>query len=349
MAQESCWQRNLHQQSSSFTTQSIPLILQAKQLEVDDENAPILPPDFIHGVQFHSVDDARRKYKELRQVHRRKLNQYVSGSLHKELFENKFHVLDHSILGDFDIAIEYVPFGGKKKKRKGEPLPTCTTWVKVRSARSNKVYLRSLLAVDTLLVRSKGSVRLNRGDSGRMWAMGVKNRGKMTMNTKLYKGTDHVLLRDKKIEEVFSPFLPFMNYYMSEFFGNAFPREFEQVSTGNNDMKVDEHTGGDGSLHTFMISRDLGNASHVDRNDKSISICTWVEERPGRAENWFLVFQNTSLCDHPSKAIVIKLSHGLTVSWDGRVLHHCTSLTNVGRNNHVYGNFTSVSKEKTLG
>jgi hypothetical protein len=46
---------------------------------------------------------------------------------------------------------------------------------------------------------------------------------------------------------------------------------------------------------------------------------------------------------------VIKLSHGLSIAWDGRVLQHCTSVTDTGVKNHVYAMFTSKSKAKSLG
>ncbi len=342
---------NAMQKQTHPKTESAPHSFQATQLEIEDEMAPLLPPDFIDGIQFKSEQDARRKYKELRQIHCRKRNQFIPGALHKHLFENKFHVLDHETVGDFDIAIKYTLCDqvGKKMNTTGRNMCTGITWVKVRSARYHKPYLKSLLAVDARLAGRLGSVRINTRDRGRMWPLGVKNRGKMTMKRKLYKATEYILYTDRKSDKIHSPFLPVLNHYMTEFFRRLFPKELEEVRSGNKDIAVDEHTRGDGSLHTFMISRDLANSSHVDSGDQSISICTWTESKPGTAKNWFLVFQNTSLRNDPSKAIVIKLSHGLTISWDGRVLHHCTSVTSVGFKNHVYGNFTGVSKAKTRG
>lgn len=123
-----------------------------------------------------------------------------------------------------------------------------------------------------------------------------------------------------------------------------------EIQQGNRNIIVDKTTGGDGSLHTFSISKDLGNASHVDRGDESVGIATWVEKEPGRAKNWYFILPNTHLLHDESRAVVVKLSHGLSISWDGRVVHHCTSVTDTGGvENHVYGNFTSKSKRKTLG
>ena len=117
----------------------------------------------------------------------------------------------------------------------------------------------------------------------------------------------------------------------------------------NKGINIDKNVGGDGSLHTFSVSCNLGNASHLDSGDESVGVSTWVEEEPGTAKNWFFLLPFTSLVDDPCKALAIKLTHGLTISWDGKVLHHCTSITDTGEKNLVYGNFTSRSKARSLG
>lgn len=331
-----------------------PHVFHAKQLMVDDSKAPVLPPDFIQGIQFTSVDDARQQYKEIRCKHRRKRNQYAPGALYKNLFLTNSMVLDHDVVGDFDISIDYVPPTRLSQQKKlksmdGNFLPMATTIVKVRSARSQPSYLDSLYVVDAQLVPSKGAVRQGRGDVGRMWQVGVKNRGLMTKNRKHYKATESAFIKTDKTNVAGSPFLLLMNCQMCEFMRHTFPKEYQEIQHGNQGMAVDRRIGGDGSLHTFSISRDLGNSSHLDTGDKSVSICTWVEEKPGTAKNWFFILPNTTLLDDASKAVVIKLSHGLTISWDGRYLHHCTSITDTGEKNHVYGNFTTTSKARTLG
>jgi hypothetical protein len=211
--------------------------------------------------------------------------------------------------------------------------------VKVRSARDEPKYLDALLEVDTNLEVRKGRVRQDRGDIGTMWQVGIKNRGLLTHNQKLYKA----------LETTRYPSLRMMNNCMSSFCRRVLPNEFMEMERGNEGITIDKCISGDGPLITFSISRDLGNASHVDIYDESIGISTWVEEKPGQAKNWYFILPNTTLLNDPSKAVVIKLSHGLTISWDGKVVHHCTSVTSTGVKNHVYGNFTSKSKARTLG
>ena len=46
--------------------------------------------------------------------------------------------------------------------------------------------------------------------------------------------------------------------------------------------------------------------------------------------------------------IAIKLRHGTAISWDGRVVRHCTAVPCPGVSNHVYGTFTAA-KERIVG
>ena len=140
-----------------------------------------------------------------------------------------------------------------------------------------------------------------------------------------------------------------MNTFMSDFLRRTFPSEFNEIAEGNKGIEIDKNVGGDGSLHIFSVSYDLGNASHVDTGNESVGVATWVEEMPGTAKNWVFILPLTTLVDNPCKAVAIKLSHGLTIGWNGKVLHHCTSITTKGENNHVYGNHTSKSKARSLG
>ena len=327
----------------------------ARQWMIDEDKSPVLPPDIIEGNSYESVDEARHLYKKLQSINWKKRNKYVPGALYKNMFDECFVVLDHDVEGDFNIRIDYTPSRKERKNSKGvctglSLVPMAFTWVKVRSAYVKTNYLRALLAVDNQLDVNKGTVRQSRGDVGHMWQVGLKKRGLMTEETlkKYYKATESTFIVSDNVN-IRSSTLPTMNYFMSSFFQSAFPNEFMEIHEGNKGIQIEKAVGGDGSLHTFSISCDLGNASHVDSGDESVGISTWVENKPGKAKNWYFILPNTTLLDDPTKAIVIKLSHGLTIAWDGRVIHHCTSITDTGEENHVYGNFATTSKVRALG
>ena len=79
----------------------------------------------------------------------------------------------------------------------------------------------------------------------------------------------------------------------------------------------------EGLSDTMVHSVELFNSSHYDVFDESITASTWIEEEPLVTDNWFLVFPNVS-CDG-KKAIVIKLFHSCTISWNAGVLRHASS------------------------
>ena len=53
--------------------------------------------------------------------------------------------------------------------------------------------------------------------------------------------------------------------------------------------------GNDAIGRTIMFSKNLGNASHFNFKDKSVSIAIWAETKPGNANNWYFVLPNLSI------------------------------------------------------
>jgi hypothetical protein len=113
--------------------------------------------------------------------------------------------------------------------------------------------------------------------------------------------------------------------------------------------------------YSIDMSVDLGNASHYDVGDVSQGFSVWTEEVPGLAANWFFVMPNVCGVNNgtPFNGVAIKLYHGTSICWDGRVIRHCTSMTfpdgidtEFGGGtqptlNHVYGTF-SAAKERIV-
>ena len=115
--------------------------------------------------------------------------------------------------------------------------------------------------------------------------------------------------------------------------------------------------------YTIDMSINLGNSSHFDVHDASQGFSVWTEEIRGRGANWYFVMPNLHGMKpngQPFAGIAIKLRHGVAISWDGRIIRHCTSLSKPdgvggklvgdGRNrfvNHLYGTFTAA-KERVV-
>jgi hypothetical protein len=102
-------------------------------------------------------------------------------------------------------------------------------------------------------------------------------------------------------------------------------------------------------------SVNLGNASHFDVMDAKTGISVRTELKPGTAKNWYFVLPNLRLSHGGNKhvGVFIKLDHGTAISWDGRIIRHCTSVTDVNgdkgvKDNCIFGTFWAA-KAKTLG
>ena len=79
--------------------------------------------------------------------------------------------------------------------------------------------------------------------------------------------------------------------------------------------------------------------AHYDL-DTSVGLSIFNEKIPGTATNWNFVLPNTTMVnENADQAIAIKLFDGCTIAWDGRKVFHCTSMKDVGEDNHVYGNY----------
>ena len=103
--------------------------------------------------------------------------------------------------------------------------------------------------------------------------------------------------------------------------------------------------------------------------DASQGYAVWTEDCPGKGDNWDFVMPNIygRILDDPDgdwesvyppqfEGIVVPLSHGMAISWDGRSIRHCTSISKPDREfkvservesdfaNHLYGTFTAAKE-----
>jgi len=117
--------------------------------------------------------------------------------------------------------------------------------------------------------------------------------------------------------------------------------------------------------YTVDMSINLGNSSHYDVNDASQGYSVWTEEVLGLGKNWYFVIPSVCGLRPGTKTkfsgMAVKLGHGVAISWDGRVIRHCTSVSCpdgmergfVARKrespfrNYLYGTFTAA-KEKIV-
>ena len=102
------------------------------------------------------------------------------------------------------------------------------------------------------------------------------------------KNKEFVVSRDNKdIRDLISIF----GKHRKEWFVDEFPDEYEEEFDTEYNLKYMS-----GTISDFMVHSDsLANASHYDCNDKSITICTWVENFIGNTDNWYFLLPNLVL------------------------------------------------------
>lgn len=128
---------------------------------------------------------------------------------------------------------------------------------------------------------------------------------------------------------------------------DIFPNELDEIRRSEVAQQKHVHTVQEmcGFGSTAQCTENQGGASHIDL-DNSRSVAVWLagntEEPP---ENWNFMFPFT---EKDGKMVVVPLFHGCAISWDARVLQHCTSTThNVGyKNNQAYAFMVGSSASK---
>jgi len=150
------------------------------------------------------------------------------------------------------------------------------------------------------------------GDNGSMYGLGEKGDDEFSLS----KNNEDIQQMMATIGEKCS------TWYRKEFHDEFL--EMEQLKKDYDSL--DYMT--DSPSPFVIVSQNLSNSSHYDIGDEVNSITTWTEETLGNTLNWKFVFPNVSINNNPGKALVIILSDGLTISWNGALLRHGSSRTN---------------------
>lgn len=283
------------------------------QLDDADAGAPVSPPTTYLSENFQDSSIAREDYNKKVEQIIRKVRKYLLGSYYNGVFEDSTRIVDpRDFNQDIELQID---------------LPDKTTSIlRVKDLSHETGYLQVIDKFNAKMRRSS-TVRKESGDIGKMFAFGVYNK----------KKGNYVSMRDTSSK------LKCRIYClkMAELFGKYFPIEVDQIRKSDKDQGAVTtwELGGDkGISGYFLVSKDLKNASHYDL-DAGMSVTIFVEKEPGMAKDWLFVLPNVVQTHKPSTSFAIQLFHGCSISWDGRVIRHCTAYTDVGKGNSTYGNF----------
>ena len=326
------------------------LVLQASQCA--DSEGPRLPPDFFGGTHFGAWPAADRGQEYNRQLGRSTSarvggRHYATGCLHFQI-PGDCLVVDGVESPHVDIIVDVAPIGSCTAKK---------SVVMVRNLGDEPTLahdLRMITLHNSLIRRAApvGTARSHKGDVGSMHPIGTRVLlDGITMSE--YAANSKVPAR------MFGTFV----HSLARIGGSAFPDVLAVIQDTESDagalpcVAMAGDGGGYRVGYSVDMSVDLANASHFDVHDASQGFSVWTEEMPGLAFNWYFVMPNVHGVSDDGKifnGVAIKLRHGTAISWDGRVIRHCTSLSrpdgpkgNIvgqGTANHLYGRFTAAKE-----
>jgi hypothetical protein len=202
-----------------------------------------------------------------------------------------------------------------------------TSVVRIGSAKDESAMLNAIVGLGKVMP-TNGNARGKSGDVGDMFALGYRSLGKCIV----YEPT-----KKEEISDAMAEASTEAGVYLKEHWTSDYDdiRDTDNLKSTAGSPPLKEMGGKDGPGNVIMLSRNIGNSSHVDNADGSRSVAVWAEEEPGRAKNWSFLLPDVSI--DGSLGVVIKLFHGAVISWDGREVRHCSSIPKPGDGNNVYG------------
>jgi hypothetical protein len=304
--------------SSYVITCLRPLEWNAFQIDMTHPRAPFLPPDRLKNNKSEnyyysdSIEGARSAFREIHasQVHKKK-RMYLDGCLFENMFDGGYQILDS------DAGLVNIDLGNGK-------------WTKARWRTDEATHpaIKSIQAFCTENIKGlrTGNCRQTTNERGMMTVFGYNKVGPYVSNNRIKTPGDIGMTANMA----------------SDFFKATFPQVVDDIcEQTRNERRIDEMS--KCIVSRFVVSKDLVNSSHIDVNDASPCLSTWVEDVPETAKNWFFVLPFVSI--DGERAIVIRLKHGRTIHWDGRQIQHCSTVGKHEVDSHCYGFFFGSSKK----
>ena len=328
-----------------------------------DSEGPKMPPDVFDGYRQTDIPEEylQALYNERLACAKsatKKGRHYAQGCLHYRLPENCW-VVDPTGQHFVDIVVD-LPDVGNERNRQSVVMVRNVNFLSDDNGVGFATEIGRITQHNRAmrLAGSTGQARQNLGDLGTMHAIGTRVMLDGTLGTYKANGdVDEAILRGMVVA-------------LARIGRCAYPQVYAVIRDTEENSGVQPVVPMDGDgVHrvgyTVDMSVDLGNASHVDFNDGSQGFSLWGEEFPGRGTNWFFVMPNIHGVRPqgnqwiPFAGLAIRITDGVSISWDGRNIRHCTSISEpdgfsvegVGNKlkftdsgNHLYGTFTSAKE-----
>ena len=325
-------------------SQVIP-IHNTKQLT--DDEGPALPPDYIVGQEedMQNMDQISQK-EAFRDAFSRSMSarlgcrHYAPGFLHKKIDPLTTFVIDPVCeFNELDLHVDVaIP------SNKDHPVFHRRSVVQIRYlptivGSSCKELLSDINRHCKLVKKERGvaGTRAGHGDLGAMHPIGSRIDNSWQKTQFIASSTsDAVPVLSKAVQaaaKLASVSIP------------AVLRVIQDFEADSGMKHVGGMVGDGGTCHAAQsmdLSINLANATHYDVNDASQGFSIWTEDNPNTTKDWYFVLPNMTGkfpgTNRKYNGIAIKLSDGVLIGWDGRLIRHGTSMVR-SRVGNIYGTF----------
>ena len=345
------------------------LVFGARQCS--DSDGPRMPPDIVGDVDVGHLPAAARRViynSHLASSTTTKVGcrHYVKGSRHRFIPDSCLVINGDESSPHIDVVVDVAPRGSFRSHRSVVRVrnilsPTMDANFVGVSGEPLLTHELRIIALHNTILRKRvpsGGVRNNKGDIGVMHPVGTRV-CQDGITTTVYSATSRV---SRQLIRAYVNALSRVGQIV-------FPDVLAVIQDTEGDTGLEPcaamagDTFGNRVGMSIDTSVDLANASHIDSNDASQGYSLFLEEVPGMADNWYFVMPNIH-GDRPDGSgtfdgIAIKIRHGTAISWDGRLIRHCTSVSRpdghetpfssgpaprCGKQttNHLFGTFTAA-------
>ena len=300
----------------------LPKVIHSIQFDDGDVDTPLLPPDCIGDNIINKIQDRRTFYRALFEKsgsNKIGCRRYVTGALYRSIRGSSAYILNPRSEERRFHAFQTTILDSNKR-------PVGQSYIVVSYVSSSEKLYHDFASVANLYVSDKnvsscGNSRRNTGDNGQMSGYGITFHRYQQQLKSIPISMDNTSLNNNigqlcstvgtRIQQHYPGILPLFTSLRKQA-----------------DIDVPQDLGGtDGFCSNIAVSVDLENSSHVDINDASVCFVVFSETMPHTTKNWFFIFPDVLLKrdGRTYNGLVIELSHGVTILFDGRVIRHCTS------------------------
>jgi hypothetical protein len=298
------------------------------QINDDDSRAPLWVPDAImDNDKINKSNDAdRRKWyngeRESSDKHkwRSGCRHYVEGALYRKV-PHRVRIIAANAQRNHTLVVKGHTNGLSWESR-----------IYVRQVDSGHQFFDSMSVLGKNLDKTaKGNARTESKDRGCMFAFGKSDGMPLPFKTNIKHGGKKGNLLKDMCEDARDIITTKLVDLVPEI----------ECLEGND--RIAAVGGTRGVSKTIDISKNLGNASHYDMGDASSGVSIWTQLDPSCAvSNWYFILPNmvgTKEDGSVYEGIAIEINHGTMISWDGKLIRHCTAIPRLEPTDAVFGTF----------